>query len=183
MMVMTSGSALVLVRHAMPLVSRDTVSRDWALSEAGHNDAEALASQLDFPAGTPVVSSDELKAKQTAEAFSDEILVDPRLREAMRPWVDDDYESVARRWLGGEHVDGWESRLDVVRRMTEAVNEATALPGSRVCVVSHGLAISVLVADLSGVDPVEFWTELRFPDYVKIDLRSTVASIEHGGAG
>lgn len=170
-----------MVRHAMPLVSRDTVPRDWALSGASHNDAEALASQLDFPAGTPVVSSDELKAKQTAEALSNEILVDPRLREATRPWVDDDYESVARRWLEGEGVDRWESWLNVVRRMTEAVNEAKALSGSRVCLVSHGLAISVLVADLSGVDAVEFWTDLRFPDYVKIDLRSSVARLAPEG--
>lgn len=182
MTAMSSGSALVLVRHAMPLVSGDIASRDWPLSEAGRTDAEALARQLDLPAGTPVVSSDELKAKQTAEAFSHEIVVDSRLREVARPWVEGDYESVARRWLEGERLREWEPRLDVVRRMTEAAGEANALPGSRVCLVSHGLAISVLVAGLIDADPVEVWLQLRFPDYVTIDLRSSVSSIERGGA-
>lgn len=181
MLAMTLRSTLVLVRHALPLVNGDIASRDWPLSSQGRSDAEALASQLDLPAGTSVVSSDELKAKQTAEAFSSEIVIDPRLREVRRPWVDGDYESVARRWLKGERLDGWETCSDVRRRMTEVADEVAARSGSIVYLVSHGLAISILVGDLADVDPVEFWSELRFPDYVKIDLRSSVASIERGG--
>lgn len=61
-------------------------------------------------------------------------------------------------------------------------DEVAARSGSRVCLVAHGLASSILVADLADVDPVEFWSELRFPDYVEIDLRWSVASLEHGGA-
>lgn len=166
----------------MPLVSSDLPSREWPLTEAGRRDAEALARQLDFASGTPVVSSDELKAKQTAEAFSSEIVVDPRLREVGRPWVEGDYEATARRWLEGEHVDGWESQSDALGRMTEAANEADTRFGSGVLLVSHGLAISVLVADLTGVDRVEFWSQLRFPDCVTIDLRVSPVSLEHGGA-
>lgn len=173
MKAMPLQSTLVLVRHAMPLVSSDRSSQAWPLSEGGRTDAEALAGQLDLPAGTPVVSSDELKARQTAEALSNEILVDPRLGEASRPWVDGDYESIARRWLEGKNLEGWESRSDVVGRMTEAAYEASARAGSEVFLVSHGLAISVLVAELADVDPVEFWSQLRFPDYVAIDLSSS----------
>lgn len=166
----------------MPLVSSDIPSREWPLSQGGRSDAEALAGQLDFPAGTTFVSSDELKAKQTAEAFATEIVIDPRLREVGRPWVEADYEATARRWLEGEHVDGWESQSDALGRMTEAASEADTRFGSGVCLVSHGLAISVLVADLAGVDRVEFWSQLRFPDYVTIDLRFSRVSLEHGGA-
>lgn len=182
MLAMSIRSTLVLVRHALPLVSGDIAPRDWPLSSLGLRDAEGLASQLDLPPGTPVVSSDELKAQQTAEAFTSEIVLDPRLREARRPWVDGDYESVAHRWLEGKHLDGWESCSDVRRRMREAATEAGSRFGSGACLVSHGLAISVLVADLADVDPVEFWSELQFPDFVQIDLRSSVASIERGSA-
>lgn len=182
MTAMTLGSTLVLVRHAMPLVSRDVASRDWPLSAAGRSDADALVSRLDLPAGTPVVSSDELKAKQTAKAFSTEIVIDPRLREVGRPWVDSEYESVACRWLEGESVDGWEPRSDVLRRMTEAAEEAVSRTATDVCVVSHGLAISVLVADQADVDPAEFWSQLQLPDYVEIDLRSSAARLECGDA-
>lgn len=181
-MAMTLGSKLVFVRHAMPLVNNDLPSREWPLSELGLRDAKALAGQLDFPAGTSVVSSDEVKAKQTAEAFATEIVIDPRLREVGRPWVEGDYEATARRWLEGEDLDGWETQSDVVKRMIEAVNEADTRFGSGVCLVSHGLAISVLVADLAGVDRFELWSQLRFPDYVTIDLRFSPVGLEHGGA-
>lgn len=129
------------------------------------------------------MSSDELKARQTAEAFSNEIAIDRRLREVGRPWVEDDYESVARRWLEGERVDGWESRSDVVGRMTEAVEEATARFGGGVCLLSHGLAISVLVTELADVDPVEFWSLLQFPDYCVVELGSVSSASLERGAG
>lgn len=182
MMAMTLGSKLVFVRHAMPLVGSDLPSREWPLSEVGRSDAKALARQLDFPSGTPVVSSDELKAKQTAEAFATDVVIDPRLREVGRPWVEGDYEATARRWLEGEDLEGWEPRSDVVKRMIEAVNEADTRFERGVCLVSHGLAISVVVADLAGVDRVELWSQLRFPDYVTVDLRCSPVSLEYGGA-
>ncbi|HUG08053.1 MAG TPA: histidine phosphatase family protein [Acidimicrobiia bacterium] len=182
MFVMPSSTSLVLVRHALPVVDRDSAPQDWPLSDQCRSDAQALARLLDLPADTHVVSSDEVKAKQTAEAFSNEIVIDRRLREVGRPWVEGDYESVARRWLEGERVDGWESRSDVVGRMTEAVEEAIARFGSGVCLVSHGLAISVLVAGLADVDPVEIWSQLRFPGYVAVDLSFSPARVELGGA-
>lgn len=166
----------------MPLVISDLPPSEWPLSQEGLADAEALASQLDFQAGTRVVSSDELKAKQTAQVFSKEVVIDPRLREVGRSWVEGDYQATARRWLEGEQVDGWESQSHAVERMIETVSEAAHRFGSGVCLVSHGLAISVLVADLTGVDRVEFWSRLRFPDYVAIDSRSSPVSLERGGA-
>lgn len=182
MMAMALGSKLVLVRHARALASSDLPSREWPLSEVGRSDAKALARQLDLPSGTPVVSSDELKAKQTAEALAAEIVIDSRLREVGRPWVEGEYDATARRWLEGEDLEGWETRSDVVRRMIEAVDETDARFGRGVCLVSHGLAISVLVAELAVVDRVEFWSRLRFPDCVTIDLRCSPVSLEYGGA-
>jgi broad specificity phosphatase PhoE len=180
MFAMTSSTPLVLVRHALPVVDRDIAPQEWPLSDQGRSDAQALARQLDFPADTHVVSSDELKAIQTAGAFSHEFVVDRRLREVDRPCMEGD-ESVARRWLAGEGVDGWESRSDVRRRMGEAVAAAATRAETGVCLVSHGLAISVLVADLAEVDPVEFWSRFRFPDYVMVDLGAfSSASLERG---
>lgn len=155
--------------------------QEWPLSDQGRSDAQALARQLDLPADTHVVSSDELKARQTAGAFSHEIDIDRRLREVHRPWVEGDYEPVARQWLAGEGVDGWESRSDVIGRMGEAVNAAATRAATAVCLVSHGLAISVLVAGLAEVDPVEFWSRLQFPDYVMVDIGAfSSASLERG---
>lgn len=166
---MTSRTALVLVRHATPIVDEQTPSRYWGLSEEGHRDAEALAARLDLSAGTAVLSSDEIKARETAEAFADVFVLDRRLREVTRPWVDGDHQGVARRWLAGEEIAGWESRPAVVTRMTEAVDEAIGRGGSTLCVISHGLSITVFVSALTDVDPVVFWSNLEFPDCFRLD--------------
>ncbi|MFP3882026.1 MAG: histidine phosphatase family protein [Actinomycetota bacterium] len=178
---MTPGRALVLIRHAMPIIDRQVPSNRWSLSDEGRRNAETLARRLDLPGDTLVVSSDELKARQTAEAVSQSFAVDPRLAEVSRPWVENEYEITARWWLQGEDVAGWEPRASVVRRTTEALGEATTRTGSTVCVVSHGLAISTLVGEVTGADPVEFWAQLQFPDSVIFDLRSfSSASSERG---
>lgn len=178
---MAPETALILVRHAMPIVDRQVPSTRWSLSEESRRDAETLARRLDLPGDALVVSSDELKARQTAEAFGQSFAVDPRLREVTRPWVEDEYERIARRWLQGEDVGGWEPRASVVRRMTNAVGEVTTPATSTVCVVSHGLAISTLVGEVTGTDPVELWLQLQFPDSVTFDLRSfSLASSERG---
>lgn len=165
----------------MPIVDRRVSPGNWTLSEKGRRDAETLAGRLDLPGDALVLSSDEVKARQTAETFSKAFAVDPRLREVDRPWVEDEYERIARRWLRGEDAARWEPQASVVRRMVEVMGEANTR-GSTVCVVSHGLAISALMADLADVDPVEFWSQLQFPDSVTIDLPFSTGDLERGGA-
>lgn len=166
---MTARRVLVLVRHGMPVVDDRASPREWVLSEDGRRRARALASRIDLPADALLVSSDEAKAKETAQELAEEFTVDQRLREVTRPWLSTDYERVARRWLAGEDLDGWEPRSDVVERMKQAVDEAFGWVQATVCVVSHGLAISALMAELSDVDPGRLWSKLGFPDSVTID--------------
>lgn len=159
----------------MATVDRTVSSRQWPLSDEGHRAARRLAERLRHSENVYVVSSDEVKARETANAFSNQLIVDPRFREVERPWTDGDYESVARGWLRGERVEGWESHEAVRNRMGNAVEEALdrALD-SRIFVISHGLAISEYVADVTDVDPVSFWSNLRFPDARAVDVDAGV---------
>jgi 2,3-bisphosphoglycerate-dependent phosphoglycerate mutase len=86
----------------------------------------------------------------------------------------DDFRRLRRSYVGGATVDGWEPRLEVARRFAAAISEVTRLAGGRdVVVASHGMAMTVwLTAVLSLTDPGEFWSGLRFPDLLAVDLRA-----------
>jgi len=144
---------VILVRHALPEVVPGVPPAEWELGPAGRAAARDLAARLD---GALVVSSDEPKALQTAEEIAAhlgaELIVDHRLAEAQRPgeW-DPGYRGRAARYVGGEAVDGWEPRAEVLARISAAARGDI--------VVTHGLALTLFV----GRGP-EFWAALRFPD-------------------
>jgi broad specificity phosphatase PhoE len=141
---------VILVRHAMPELDPAVPHHDWHLGEAGRAAARELAARL--PRDARVVSSDEPKARETAEEIGLPFRLDARLREVARPAVwRDDYRAIARRYVAGETLDGWEPHDAVIARLRAA---ATAD-----IVVTHGLAMTVFL----GQD-VAFWEELKFPD-------------------
>jgi broad specificity phosphatase PhoE len=144
---------MILVRHAMPELQPGVAPDRWGLGETGRAAARELAARLD---GRVVVSSDEPKARQTAEEIaahlSAELVVDAAWREVRRPgdW-DDGYRSRAARYVGGEALEGWEPHADVIARVTAAARGDI--------VVTHGLAMTLYLGE-----SVSFWEELRFPD-------------------
>jgi broad specificity phosphatase PhoE len=146
---------VILVRHAMPEIVRDVPPDEWHLGAAGRAAARELADRL--PHGPRVVSSDEPKARETAEEIAavcgGSVTVDARLREAARPTAwDPDYRTNARRYLAGEALAGWEDHAAVARRVAEAAQNADIA-------VTHGLAITLLLGE-----SISFWEQLRFPD-------------------
>jgi len=161
---------VLFIRHAMPAVDKSVSARLWRLSDEGREAAQTLAEGLQLPEDVYVVSSDEVKAKETAAALSDRIVVDSRVQEVSRPWTKGDYKSIARDWLSGEPVEGWESREAVLRRLSEAVDEAQEKAEGSVVVVTHGMAMSTYISSVARVDPVSFWSDLGFPDARLLDL-------------
>jgi len=145
---------VILVRHAMPELIPEVPHHLWELGESGRAAARALAARL--PADARIVTSDEPKARQTAEEIvavrGGTLTVDAGLREAARPatW-NQDYRDDARRYVGGEQLDGWEPHAAVIERFTVAARGDI--------VVTHGVAMTLYLG--AGVD---FWADLRFPD-------------------
>jgi broad specificity phosphatase PhoE len=160
---------LLLVRHAMPAVEPDVPAGRWRLTEDGRAAARALRPSV--PAGARFVASDERKAIETLVEMSGgaPVAADPDLREAGRPdgW-DADYRSRARSYLLGEPLAGWEPRERVAARFARAVDRH-ARTGPLV-IGTHGLAATIWLAVVAGVDPVPFWERLRFPDVVHVDV-------------
>jgi broad specificity phosphatase PhoE len=149
---------LVLVRHAMPEIVGGVSPEWWHLGPEGRAAARALAARLDRQ--PRVVTSHEVKARETAEeivvARGGTLALDRRLGEVARPLAPDGEtdRALARRYLGGEALDGWEPHAEVVARFAAAATDAEV-------VVTHGLAMTLYLAPS---DPVRFWEELTFPD-------------------
>ncbi len=123
----------------------------------------------ELPPPVSVVTSEERKAVETAEAVCGALGLDPAdvcadLREVERPWTDGDYRAVAREYLRTGAAPGWEARDDVLRRLSNALARHWRPEGTTIA-VGHGLAMSVWAANaVAGIDAVRFWENLTFPD-------------------
>lgn len=173
---------LVLVRHAMPVVEPDVPADQWELGEDGRAQAWALRSRI----GQPVyfVASDEPKAIQTLRELTaeGEVAVDAGFREVHRPTVwFENYRVLARAYVQGMDLDGWEDRRRVIERFAAAVarHAARAVASDRTLVVgTHGLAPTMWLSTVVRLDPnpADFWERLTFPDVVDVDLVRATAT-------
>jgi broad specificity phosphatase PhoE len=167
--------SVLIVRHAMPELRPDSPPEQWTLGAAGRCAARQLAAAL--PADSYVVTSEESKARQTAEqlvAVRGGVLVgDERVGEVRRPddWIPD-HRTMARAYVEGAVHEGWEPAPAVAERFDEAVRSHAEQAGERpLIVVNHGMAlVSWLASRMHLADPGEFWASLAFPDAVEADL-------------
>ena len=180
-------SAVILIRQAMPEVVQGTSSKFWGLSEAAREDCVMLAHALPAGLASPIWSSDERKARETAEVLGLrlglDVAIDPRFQEVDRPQVwDRDYREVAAGYLAGTHEPGWETQDSVVARFSAAISDAFA-ESRDVLVVNHGMAMGLWVASITGIEIVAWWRELTFPDAWRVDVESrSVERLWMGGA-
>jgi broad specificity phosphatase PhoE len=153
----------------MPTVDPRISPTRWHLTPAARQASRLLAEVL--PANALLVSSTETKAMETAQEIQSvaggSIVTDDRLTEVAHhgTWQDD-HATLARQYVAGRCHDGWEDHAEVVSRFRSAVLESLDRADSQpLVVVTHGQAMSTwLASGAQLVDPVEFWTSLRFPD-------------------
>jgi broad specificity phosphatase PhoE len=160
-------SRVFLIRHAHTEPRADLPSPEWGLTGEGRAAARELALRDEWLDLSLVASSPELKARATAapiaEAAALDLRLEPDLREAGRPWVEGDYAALAKRYLAGEEIPGWEPAGDVRERMERAVRTLAVQAGGDLAVVSHGLALGLLL----GVPPEE-WQAMPFGDVIRV---------------
>ena len=168
---------LVLVRHGQSLgnVDRrlDTRPPGAALSELGHEQARTFGREWGHPVGL-VAHSTALRAAETAARIGEQLAVRTvqldgihevqvgNLENRNDDAAHDEFNAVYRRWQEGEvevPLPGGESGRHVLDRYLPVVKELRvrylddhAWTGD-VVVVSHGAAIRLVGAVLSGVDP------------------------------
>jgi broad specificity phosphatase PhoE len=175
---------LLLVKHSAPQIQVDRPTNTWRLSEEGQIRAHQLAEQLEDFAPEVLVSSDEPKAKETAEIVAAHLRlkmqVVPGLHEHDRSHVPflsyDAFQSSIREFFQkpSELVFGDETADQAHTRFYQAVHSIlTEHKDKTVVVVTHGTVISLFVSRLTGSSDLDLWNTLGLPSFVAIDLHSS----------
>ncbi|PIJ50275.1 phosphoglycerate mutase [Erwinia sp. OLTSP20] len=142
---------------------------DSPLTVNGERQARQVAERARELAITHIITSDLGRTRRTAEIIADvcqcEVREDPRLRELnmgileQRPIASLTAEEEGwRRTLVDGTVDGripqGESMAEMAARMHAALTSCLQLPqGSRPLLVSHGMALGVLIGTILGLAP------------------------------
>ena len=156
------SARLLLVRHGQSTYNaqaRLQGQADPPLSEAGRREAELLAPALARFPEDRVVTSDLLRARETAALLGyPDARPDARWREidvgawAGRPLSDFPHESETA-WRGGHlHAGDGESWGDLQARVGGALDELVAA-GDSWLVVCHGGVVRAALSHVTGADP------------------------------
>jgi broad specificity phosphatase PhoE len=163
---------LYLVRHAGVTVCAALPSAQWHLSPEGRAAADALADEPFWPGVRGIHTSPEPKACATAQRIAARhglpIRIEPELREVERPWMGEHYADAVRRYLAREAIDGWEGRSEALARVRGCIERIVERhQGLEAGVVSHGLALTLYLSDLLGLEGAAshaLWSGMGFPD-------------------
>lgn len=165
---------LILVRHSLPEVDPRRPSREWALSVEGRRRCGPLAEALRGLKADGIISSPELKARQTAEELGWRLGLPRSVQAGLQ-----EHDRTGTRFLPAQEfraqvarafaqpqarVWGAESADEAHDRFAAAV--AAVLyehSGLRPVLVSHGMVISLYVARRVGLDPHRLWRQLGLP--------------------
>lgn len=159
-----------LVRHGETVWNaerRIQGQSDSPLTEKGEQQAHQVGERVKQLGITHVIASDLGRTRRTAEIIADAcgctVTLEPRLRELNMGVLEkrplDGLSEKEERWRSAL-VDGTEngripqgeSMTEMAARMHEALNACLSLPaGSRPLLVSHGMALGVLISTILGL--------------------------------
>lgn len=159
-----------LVRHGETVwnaARRIQGQSDSPLTEKGEQQAHQVGERVKSLGITHIIASDLGRTRRTAEIIADAcgctVTLDERLRELnmgcleQRPLdgLTEEEENWRKTLVDGTtagRIPGGESMAEMAARMHEALNALLELPaGSRPLIVSHGMALGVLVSTILGL--------------------------------
>jgi broad specificity phosphatase PhoE len=171
---------LVLVKHAPPEITPSVASPRWVLSEEGRGRCDWLAAQLADLGVVELYASLEPKALETAALVGVHLGLEVRPRRDLqendrtelgfRPL--DELRARIRRFFDEPTtlVLGRETAEAAGRRFETAVAALLAQAGDRtIAVITHGTALTTLVARYNPIEPFAFWDSLTVPSCVPLD--------------
>ena len=174
---------LILVRHSVPEIDGDRPTNTWKLSEEGRVRAERLAEELKSFEPDVIISSDEPKAKETAEIVASDLGLETQLLSGLHehdrsnvPYLSHDAFQASLRDFFQEPdklVFGNETANQAYVRFYQAIHSILNENVQKtVIVVTHATVISLFVARLTGSSELELWSKLGLPSFVAMDLHS-----------
>ena len=174
---------LIFVKHSVPEMDETRPANTWKLSKEGQVRAQRLAEQLGDFEPEVILSSNEPKAKETAEIVASRLQLDmqivPDLHEHDRsnvPFLSHDVFQVSIREFfqkPDELILGRETANQAYARFYRAVHSILNEHRNKtIIIVAHGTVISLFVARLTGSSDLELWNKLGLPSFVAMDLHS-----------
>lgn len=169
-------TTLLLIRHGQTdwnVQGRYTGQSDIPLNEVGREQAQQAAAQLRHEPPDVIMTSDLIRAYETAEIIAEAcdipVKTDPRLREINQGvWEGMYFLDIKARFAaefaareadplsvappGGETVG--QVRERVIAAITEAVR---TYPGKRIAVVAHGLTLALIKAYVTDHPITRVW--------------------------
>ena len=173
---------LILIKHASPQVDPALPPQRWPLSEEGKVKCEALAGQVAPLAPAVVVSSEEMKAAETARILAERLGVPhhaaPDLHEHDRSNVPQlrsaEFISLIELLFRrpNDLVLGKETAVAALSRFQSALDEVLLEhPEGNVAVVSHGTVIALLLEKLdAGRRGFDVWRAMKLPSFAVLTL-------------
>lgn len=180
---------LYLIRHPHTRVELDVPAPEWGLSDAGQEQTAALLEAPFWPRVAAIYPSREPKALAVAKAaaLAHTLPVMPRAalgevdRTAYVPPDEATYQAtVAAFFANHDHSPhGWEPARVALERLKAEIARLDALhgPDESFAIVSHGLVLTLLLADLRGEPPtLDLWRGIGFAAVAAVD-RATSAPL------
>lgn len=181
-------TTLYLVRHAQARPLPEETEPEWALSETGRTQAEALVPVLSGLGIQRVYTSPFRRSRDTLRPFAAaaglKLVEHEGLRERCLTsgWIGDFREIWQRSWADlGYTLDGGESSLVCRTRMVAAVQEiAERHPGEIIALGSHGYSIGLFLTTLAPTFGIEEASAMRTPDIFKVVLEGPALRWDRG---
>lgn len=179
---------LIMVKHSIPQIESDRPANTWRLSREGRSRARRLGEQLKEFRPEALVSSDEPKAKETAEIVSGLLRLEPEVFPGLHehdrtnePYLSaEKFQSSVRDFFQkpGELVLGNETTNQAHARFYRAVHSVLNHHRNKtLAIVAHGTVISLFVSRLTGVEHFSLWNQLGLPSFVALDLHSNTVIV------
>lgn len=174
---------LVLVRHSQPRIERNVPAAEWRLSELGRRRAESMAARLRGYRANLIWCSREPKAVETAEIVGSALGVPMRVKDGLEehhrgnvPFIPttQEFEQAVEAFFSqpSRLVLGCETASQARDRFTAAIEAVLEDQSGDAIVVTHGTVMTLYLAQVADIQPMDFWRELRTPCLVEVELPS-----------
>lgn len=160
------------LRHFETEVDPFIPVHDWKLSDEGRQ--ELMKFIRDVPSVEKVYTSPEVKALEAAELISEEQGIELEVLEELSEvdrtgegFIEDQdrYHEMVEKYLGNDSVEfDWEAKSLVRERFRTAMENVD----ENALVVTHGLLLSINLAEELGEEPHEFWNNLEFGETIEM---------------
>jgi broad specificity phosphatase PhoE len=174
---------LILVKHSLPEIEENLPAHKWKLSVEGRVRTHQLAERLAHYQPEIIVSSEEPKAKETAEILARKHQLELHVVDGLhehdrsneRYLSKPEFQASIQEFLQKPNrlVFGKETANQTHARFYRSVHSVLqAYPDKTIAIVAHGTVISLFVSRITGISDLLLWNELGLPSFVVIDMES-----------